>query len=319
MKSMRRKIRRELQKHKIPRKSILLGSFLLCAACLLPAGCAADPGPEAPKDDMVIIDHEQEEFSYATTTISVEDVIRTARVACNYRQAEESEIKVSAVGRTVQEIYVEEGDSVVEGQLLAMLSGGDREAEIRELEYKIARNKLLLSYTEMDEEYDRSYQWWYYIYRTSMSEKDTEQHNKELEAIHQRYRYLREDYQDAIDLDTQQLEFLRQEMEQCRIYADKTGEISYLDPYILGNVIKEEKLLLKIFDRAQCVFESPQTQYAQCFQEGQRLELSLFSSGSTISLEVTPVNMEHWQEKMFLESHQETPVRLPWEHWDTFP
>ncbi len=280
------------------KKSILWGGFIVSAGLGL-SGCSQEAELEAAAENTtVIIDHEQEEFAYTTLTVSAEDVVQTTNLVCRYSREEETEITVSSMGRTVEEVYVEEGDSIVKGQLLAMLSGGDQEAKVRELEYKIERNQLLLSYTEMDEEYERSYRWWNYMYRTSMSKQDTEQLEQDLDAIGRRYRYLREDYQDAIDLDTAERNQILEEMEQCRIYADKTGVITYLNPYIQGNVIKEEKVFLRTTDPTQCFFESTQIQYADCFQEGQILDLTISSGQTPVYLEVTPMDMAHWEDKM---------------------
>lgn len=303
MKAMKKKMCRYAQKHNPRRNPVFRGVVLFSAACLGLSGCGAAPEPDDAAENMVIIDHAEEEIVYVTMAVSVQDVLRTAKVFCRYTQAEgeESDIIVSAIGQTVEEIYVQEGDSVTAGQLVAMLSGGDHAAEIRDLEYQIERNKLLLGYTELDEAYDVSYRLWTYQNRSSMSEQDSDQLEQDLEAIHRSYRYLREDYQDTIDLDTAELALLREEAEQCRIYADKTGEVSYVNPYAEGIVIKEQKSILKIADRSQCYFESNKTEYMHCFQEGKAEKLIVTSGGNPIEFEVIPTDMEHWEDGMIFE------------------
>lgn len=303
MKAMKKKMCRYAQKHNPRKNPVFRGVFLFSAACLWLSGCGAAPEPDDAAENMVVIDHDEDEIVYITMTVSVQDVFRTAKVFCRYTQAEgeESDITVSAIGRTVEDVYVQEGDSVTAGQLVALLSGGDHAAEIRDLEYQVERNKLLLGYTELDEAYDVSYRWWTYLNRSSMSEQDSDKLEQDLEDIHRSYRYLREDYQDAIDLNTAELALLREETEQCRIYADKTGEVSYVNPYAEGSVIKEKKSLLKIADRSQCYFEANKTDYMHCFQEGKTEKLIVTSGGNSIEFEVIPMDMEHWEDSMIFE------------------
>lgn len=285
--------------HRISSKSkqVCLAALLLCSSLLGSTGCGEEAALEA--DNVVVVaEPSKEEAVYATAAVSYGDVVKTATIRCHYQHTDEQEITTAMIGKKVEEIYVRENDKVTKGQLIASLSGGDRQDQIDELEYRIAKNELLLSYLDTDENDALSYRWWSYLYQTSMSDSDKEKLDRDLEAIHQEFRYKREDYEDSIKLDRQQLALYRQEMDQCMIYADCDGKVFKVNDHLIGSTLTKESTLVKIFDTSQCIFQSTRTEYAYCFQEGEPVELSVATSGNTLVFDVIPAEPEKWDETL---------------------
>jgi len=262
-------------------------------------GCSG----EVEEEEEVVQIEQPEESSYTLVVVSVGDVLQTGRVRCTYMQTEEEEIKITENGRTMDRVYVSQGDSVVKGQLLAELEVSVDEETISELEYRIARNSLLLGYTDTDEAYALSNRWWTYVYQSSGSDSDYEKLEESLAGIRQTYRYKREDYQDAIDLDRQQLEKIRQEIEESRIYAGMDGEVSYVVPQLEGQRLTEGQTVIKIIDSSRCLFEvkASDMKYDDIFREGEALRLTVGLNGKVVETEVLPYDMENWGEKYYFE------------------
>lgn len=281
--------------------------MLLCGILISTAGCSAGESEE--DQEIVVIDRQEETVEYMTVAVSRADVVKTAKLRCMYNHTDEVEVRVPVRGKMVEQICAEVGDFVKKGDLLLVLTGGDREADIRELEYKIARNRLLLGYTDMDEAYELSYTWWNYIYQSPGGESEDEKREEELESIRQKYRYLREDYQDRIDLDTMQLESWKQEMSESRLYAEIDGKVSYkmLD-LREGAKVPTEEALFRIIDTANCLFETNQTEYADCFREGEELVLELDAGSSTASVRIVPYHMENWEEMLSFEVAEDAEI-----------
>ncbi len=270
-----------------------------CILCLGISGCSS----YVDEEESVVQIEQPEENSYSLVVASVGNVYKTGKLRCTYKQIDEEEIQISGDGKTVAQVYVAEGDKVVKGQLLAELKTDSNQDLVDELEYKIARNTLLLGYTDIDESYELSGRWWTYVYQSSGSERDTEQLEASLDSIRQNYRYKREDYQDAIDLDRQLLELTLQEIEQSRIYAGIDGEISYVNPDLEGLRVLEGQTVMKIIDNTRCLFEARASDLkdADCFQEGEAVSLSIIKNRSSIDVEVIPYDMEHWEDTLYFE------------------
>lgn len=271
--------------------------ILLPVLCVFLSACASGAQEE---DYSPIVAEPPGEKAYSLASVSRDTLALTATVSCIYRQMAEETVVMPVGGKTVEKVCVEKGDRVVKGQLLIRLSGGDYEDEISRLEYNIARNTLLMEYTEKDEADDLSYRWWTYIYKTPGREADRESLEAGLQSIRQSYRYKREGYQDAIELDTLRLEELCRKMEQSRVYAGTDGEISYVKEGLEGAKAVEGESVLRIADSTRCLFETGvgRTEYASYFQENEPVEILVTSGMQQQVLTAVPHNMQNWQERL---------------------
>lgn len=267
--------------------------------CLAVTGCAAD----VPDEDTIVQIEQPEESPYSLVVASVGDVVKTGRLRCTYRETEEEQIRIADDGKTVAKVYVAQGDRVVKGQLLAELETDGSQESVDELEYRIARNTLLLSYTDINENYELSGRWWNYVYQSSGSESDEEKLESSIESIHQTYRYRREDYQDAIELDRQQLENTLRAIEQSRIYAGMDGEMSYVNPELEGLKVTGGQTIMKIIDSTRCLFEAraKDTRYVDRFREGEAMVLTIIRGRVSTEVEVLPYDVEHWEDTLYFE------------------
>ncbi len=274
---------------------LALGGVVLSAA-----GCSGPVGED--EDVLVLIEHsEQEKTAYALTKAIVTDVARTASVRFGYTQAQTEDVMFPVSGKRVQEVFVKLGDRVEKGQLLAILEGGDREEDIRELEYQIARAEIQSRYLDINEPYEVSGRWWKYVYQSSGSESEMEKLQGDVEDIHLKYRYQREDYQDIIDMAAIRIETYRKEMEEGRIFAGMDGVIYRLGGDMNTVISDVSKPAFTIIDDSHCLFEASDVEYAEYFVDGEIYELTGRGGGSTQTYRVRPWNRGMWEDKIYLE------------------
>ena len=119
---------------------------LALALSALLSGCALMPREEALRQAPVIHSQVEEHFDF----IYVErgDVIRTAKVSCTYMPARSDTYAFGVGGERIDEIYVQVGDTVKEGQLLAQLDVTAYENALTDVERAQMRLKLQLAHTE---------------------------------------------------------------------------------------------------------------------------------------------------------------------------
>lgn len=266
------------------------------AAIMLLSGC----GRQETEDPMVIVEQEEQDQSvYELAVVTRGDLEQTQRVKCTYKQTEEQEVSFNLSGRLVEEVYVREGETVKAGDLLAQLSDGSLEQDITRLEYSIARNELLLEYANKNEQLELSrvnVNYTYFIPEGSGIEK-----NKEIKEIQQRYRYLREDYHDALELDRLELDGLKQELEQNRVYAQIDGTVYDMKEELEGSTSRLGETIMTIVDNSQCIFETSVPEYAHCFKDGEGVPMQFTSGGQAYEYELLPYRMNEWGEtQMFI-------------------
>ena len=169
---------------------------LACAMCLGLAGC----GEVVEEDDsIVVVEHGKEESIYTLAVVAVNNVVKTEKVRCTYRQVNDEELSFQVSGKKVENLFVAAGDVVKKGQLLVELTGCDRDDEVEQLEYQIKRNELLLSYLDINKEYELSGRWWTYVYKSAHTDSTYERLQSDIDNIEKEYRYEREDLEDAIN------------------------------------------------------------------------------------------------------------------------
>lgn len=276
------------------RANLKMIPFVLLLACSL-AGCGVK---EQKTDDLIITEQETPKEQFNLVMASVGDVVLTKDIKCVYRQTRDQEISFSVSGKKIARVYVETGDNVKKGQVLAELVNDQMEERIAELEYQIRRNQLLLSFSEENENNENSSRWLQVIYRSGMSESDWESFYNSQEQLHERYRLQRQDYQDSIDLDTMELEMLKKEKAVGYVYAEMDGTVSWEKQDLEGSTSTRDEIIIKIIDGSDCLFIVEGNEYASFFQEGVLQEMNITSGTGAGKYQVIPYRMEDWGEQL---------------------
>jgi len=266
------------------RKNRLIMGLGVCLAAILACGC----GQEEQEENIVVVEHEDIEVSYNFGVAAVGTVTKTQKVTCTFSQVNGQEVSFSVSGRLIDKVYVEEGDSVKKGDLLAELSAGSIERQIKDLEYRIARNELLLGYVDVDESISISAQW---VNRWG----DVESIKEAVEGIQKESEYKRQDYTDALEIDRKELENLQQELKSGRVYAGMDGVIYDLKERLEGSTSREGEVVMVVMDTSQCYFETKVPELADRFREGETVTMSM-SYGAMGQYELMPWKMEEWGE-----------------------
>lgn len=265
-----------------------LKRFLCCmAAVSLLCGC----GQRETEPPLMPVEDSDDTITYNYCTAEIGDVVLTQRIRCTYRQQNDQEVSFSLAGRLVDKVYVEEGDTVKKGDLLAELSAGNLERRIEDLEYSIKRNELLLEYTEMNEALEISQAWVNHIYNHYYDRAGLD---KVIAGIQESYRYQREDCTDALELDRLALQEMKQELAHCRVYAQMNGTVYKLQKNLEGSTSTKDKVVMTIVDNSKCLFETEAPEYKDCFREGETVDMSVISGSAPGDYKLLPYDMDHW-------------------------
>lgn len=263
--------------------------FLCCMAVVfLLCGCEEQEEPP-----LMPVEESDGTITYDYCIAETGDVVLTCKLRGVYRQQKDQEISFSLTGRLVDKVYVEEGNTVKKGELLAELSAGTLERQIEDLEYRIQRNELLLEYVDMNEALDISQAWVNYLYNHFY---DKERLDEFIADLQKGYRYQREDYGDALELDRLALQALQQELAYCRVYAGMDGIVYKLQKDLEGTTSREGKVIMTIVDNSECLFETEAPEYRECFKEGEMVNMSVTSGSAAGNYRLLPHNMEAWGE-----------------------
>lgn len=267
----------------------------LCAVSVL-SGCTAT---ETENDKIVIVEQDPTVIEYKLGVAAIDDVVLSQNLRCVYSQLNGQEVSFSVSGKQISKVYVKEGDNVKKGQLLAELSSGNRESEIKQLEYQIARNKILLEQLDESENYEISNRWLNFMYGYSYG--SAESLKEGIANMQRNNQYTREDYRDAIALDEKQLEILKTEAKQGRVYAALNGTVTSVEDRLEGRTSTKDEVIMTIMDNSECLFTVTDMSYLDYFEEGKETEMTISYGTGAGTYKLIPYEMDKWTDKMLFE------------------
>lgn len=273
-----------------------LKALCICTlSALLLSGCANGPTDEK----TIVVDNSEKTVAYNYATVERGDVIGTKRIRCTYRQQSEVEQSFQLTGRVVDEVYVKEGDYVKKGDVLATLTLDSLNRDIEDLQYRIKRAELQLSYIDKDEELDIQNAWVNYLSSPWQSEEGKESVEEQIEGINQNYRYQRENYEDSLEFDRKRLENLQREKNFCSLRAEMDGLVYKLKNRLQGSTSKKDEVVITIADNSQCLFETAyDEEVAESLKTEEFLEMVVNTGNASGTYTLTPFEPEQWTDKM---------------------
>ena len=152
-------IRKGWDKNRIALRSKRFWAMVTMLSMLTGCGVAGEGA-----ENIVLIEKETEAIVYDMAVVTIADVVKTEKVKCVYQQVNDEQVSFDVGGKRIDKVYVEKGDTVKKGQLLATLDTGNAADAIETLEYRIARNELTLSYSQINEDNELSSLWLNHIY-----------------------------------------------------------------------------------------------------------------------------------------------------------
>lgn len=293
---------------KIPKSKRFGRQLKYILLCLLFSIVFVGCTPSEEEEELVVMEQEEEAIHYNLAIASYGDVLLTEIMYGTYRELEEEELSFSVSGRLVTKVYVEEGEQVRKGQLLAELGTEDLVSQAETLKYQIERNKILLEHTTINEDYDLSTVWLRFIYQTGQTEADRENLDTRIAEIQQQYRYMREDYQDAIDIAELKLEHIRNELAIDKLYAGIDGKVTWIDPQLYGSASDAGRGVIQIKNDSECIFTIEGTEHAALFEEGTPVEMVIASGESAGTYLIIPYHMEEWTDRLLFATVEEDVV-----------
>ncbi len=276
---------------------------LALAGCMMFSLTACNE--EETKEVQVEIVQEVDEIKYVTAVVEYGEVVSEVKLNCKYIPTEHEDLSFPVSYKIVSDCYVEEGDIVSKGELLAELWLGDVENLVEETEYQLASLELKLEQTQELKEFDIESAKTLYEY-TSKTDKDKEALEEKLESIETQYKTTLEDLEDDILITEMRLAEYRQQLRDGKLIAGMDGEITYLDnglDTIDYNIVytEEDKKMITVSSLESCYFIVEDTTYAEYIEEGDSLFVNYTLSGVKSQCEVIPAKRDEWDGVMYFD------------------
>ena len=272
----------------------LVTIVLVTAMGLCLGGCAAET-----EEATVAVSDEEAGYVYSLAEVKRGEVILTKNLSSQYIQTKEQTVSFTEGGKTIEKVYVREGDQVKAGDVLAEVSIGTLEEDIARLEYEIQKEELELSYLDAHENFELLSSYQAMAYYSDCEEEDLEEKEERDEDIRESYQNQREDYTDDLEFDRAELAKLKNELAGSRLYATMNGMVYKIEKDLEGSTSKKDEVIMTIIDGTDGIFEMEEPDYAKYFHEGESLTLEITYGEAKGIYEILPYRMDTWGEKQY--------------------
>lgn len=235
------------------------------AACLTLTGCSLLPEEEVFRSASEFTNYEADDYSYVT--VAQGDLQTQFNVTARFIPTESADLSFGVSGAFISNIYVEAGDMVEKGQLLAELDYSMYEQQISEYEKEINELKYEREYYEklLDIEvrrrqllYNETYDT---AYNTLYKDVTCESVNKIL------------DIDGSLHLLEIKLKAAYEEKANRQIYASMPGTVSYIKDLEDNPASKEGEKFITIIDDS-LVFKAETKEHAY-FTKGMKVNINI--------------------------------------------
>ncbi len=199
------------------RKKLLAG--VLAVSCALTL-CGCNSTKET--DSSGVLATNDVKGAYEFTTVERETVQKTKVIAANYQQVKSENLSFGTDGSRLAGVYVELGDEVKKGDLLAELYCEEEKLYFTELEYTMKTQRMQIEHLKEQR----------ILKLTQLAEKkdaySADEYQRKVTELQDEYRIQIEDLEDQIYIENMEYTQLKQWLKGCRIEAGMDGTVTYV-------------------------------------------------------------------------------------------
>lgn len=274
------------------RKKYALLSLLFCMSL---TGCQEQ---EVIDKEIEIQEQVVSEISYDLTQVSRGRVEQVMTLKCTYTQTEELEIAFDMDKELITDVYVEKGDSVKKGDLIASVDVEATQAKLKEMKHQLAKDELKLKQTieKRDFEIEQAEIWFGY---TAMKQADRKNTDEEKANIKKSYAKTIQNYEDTIYFEKKRIAECEEYIEKGTLTAPMDGTISWVKADLEGSMTTKDAPIARIYDPESKMYYSDDVETIPYLEEGKQYTILCGLGKAQREYTVTPAKMEDWGEYVY--------------------
>lgn len=262
-------------------KCFIKTASILCATSVLLGGCGLFSEEEENRSISIVRESMENEFDIVHC--EKRDVIKTGSVSCSYKQLMEENLAFPVSDKTISFIYVNEGDEVKVGDLLAKLDVAQLEKDNIEMREQLEKNEFLIGQAdEKIEFYEKR------LESSGISLSAKESYLSKLQSLREK----RRDYNDENEFNRIKISANEQQIEAGSLYAGMDGNISYIKNNVEGSTSVAGEKVITILNSSVIGFQGQDKNALAFIKEGDKVVINCSTIGQSYDATVTSVDAE---------------------------
>ncbi len=279
------------------KKGVWMRGMGISLALLLLTGCAPQ---EEERKEVETQAEKTEAVSYEMTPVTRGTVAQPLTLKCEYSQTQQVDVYFDIDKELITEVYVEPGDTVRAGDLLAEVDVEEMEARVRELTHQIEMNQLKVSQLEERRNFELEQADILYTY-TRMEEADEKALKEQKDSIEETYGEQISDLQDELYLEGARTIWYQERIDKGRLYAPMSGVLSFVKSDLVNTYTDREVRVCSIYDDSTFLFHSENLEAAPYLDTNQVYTIVCGLGNMMREYPVRPVMKDGWREHIYFE------------------
>ena len=253
---------------KIKRKTRILAVTLITVGMFFSGmGCG-----EAEKHE-IVVDEKPDRTEYQLAEATVGDVLLTKKVTLKYAQKDSENLSFKLEGYRIKGVYVEKGDKVKKGDLLAELNMEEAGEEYENCANIISLYETSLGFLteQKDLALDQTKRM---LESGETDEAGAKERNKKID---EEYDPQIKEYKDLIEYQTLRRDYYGSQVEEGRIYAGIDGTVAFVRSFSSTALSVKTQNVVTLFDSAKCSFMCEGEQYKDYMKDGMKCTIELLN------------------------------------------
>lgn len=242
------------------------GLLIAFFACVLLSSCSLLPEEETFSTAPLIREYEREEFKLAFAERG--DMVLTQKVSCTYVPVQTEALRYTVGGLYFDEFFVEVGDSVTKGQLLAQLDLAGVESQIESSNMQIMKLSMRLSALEENRALALERQ------RLLMDTSTSAELSEALADVNEQYNIQKQALLDELEIAQLQLSEYEQQLAERQLRAGIDGTVTYVRSVKSGDRSAAGDRVISIADATTSLFRA-ETKLWDRFEPGQEYVITV--------------------------------------------
>lgn len=227
-------------------------AFILCGAVgFSVTGCGLLPKEEELPTAPILVEVETEEYTVAK--VSRGDVRITEIIRANYVPSASEKLSFRIGDEVVEKVYVQVGDVVKAGDVLAELDVTSQKDQLRQQQDRIDSLYLQLEHLYESETMDLSKA---QLADQQAAENELEGWTSQMDAVLGQYEDQAQQIRNSIQVAETRLAELERDIQDRQIIASIEGTVTYLYEFKEGERAEEGRSVISLSDMSQAIFET---------------------------------------------------------------
>jgi macrolide-specific efflux system membrane fusion protein len=253
---------------KIKRKSMISVILPLTLGMVIFAG-----GCGKKENHEIVVEEKPARTEYLLAEAEKGDVVLSKKVTLKYAQKDSENLSFKLEGYQIKGVYVEKGDRVKKGDLLAELdmeeAGEEYEDCISTIELYETSLKFLMEQKELALDQSRRM-----VKNGEIDEAGAKERDKKIE---EEYEPQIKEYRDLIEYESLRRDYYGGQVEEGRIYAGIDGTVAFVRSFSTTARSLKTQNVVTIFDSAKCSFTCAGEEYAKYMHDGMKCTIELLN------------------------------------------